>query len=386
MNDLNGASDRDFITGLMESLSAGLIAVDRDLRVRAINRRARRILDLPALPPGSTPGLAEALAEHPRLVELLQEAFDRPTLPSRAEMSLHGGGQRKTVGYSMTFIRAPGGETVGVSLTFKDLTRIEQLAEQDRLRKRMEALGHMASRLAHQIRNPIAAINVMIDLIRRRIEPLEPAGDFGEFFERINHELKSMNTTVTECLEYVRSVPVNPEPTDVLALVGEAVDHVRLGCEAPAEALHIGSDGPSPRAELDRNQMKQVFEIIIRNALEATDRQGPVTISVSGTGAESPPRRRSAEEQETGSDGRDAEPLVTVTIADRGTGVDPDSLERIFYPFFTTKKNGSGIGLSVAQKIVDAHGGRIDVSSRVGEGTAFSVVLPLHAALIDATG
>jgi len=386
MDNLNRESDWDFITGLMESLSAGLIAVDRELRVRAINHRARRILDLPSLPRGSAPGLDDVLADHPRLVELLQDAFQRPTLPSRAEMSLHGGGERKTVGYSMTFIRAPGGETVGVSLTFKDLTRIEQLAEQDRLRKRMEALGHMASRLAHQIRNPIAAINVMIDLIRRQIEEPEPAGELGEFFERINHELKSMNTTVTECLEYVRSVPVNPQPTDVLALVSEAADQVKLGTEAQADALRIDTGGPSPRADLDRNQMKQVFEIIIRNALEATDRQGPVTISVSGAGSERQPGARPAEEADPGSDGRDAEPSVTVTVTDRGSGVDPDSLERIFYPFFTTKKDGSGIGLSVAQKIVDAHGGRIDVASRVGEGTAFSVVLPVRTALIERAG
>ena len=141
--------------------------------------------------------------------------------------------------------------------------------------------------------------------------------------------------------------------------------------------MRIENCGVSPRVQLDRNQIKQVFEIIIRNALEASENKGPVTISVSGGEKEGRAAKRPGEESEH------EQPLV-VTITDRGPGVDPDSLERIFYPFFTTKKDGSGIGLSVAQKIVDAHGGRIDVESRVGEGTAFSVVIPARPAMIDA--
>jgi len=100
-----------------------------------------------------------------------------------------------------------------------------------------------------------------------------------------------------------------------------------------------------------------------------------VTIRVSGGGEPAEEPRQTADEPEAGSE--QGRPVV-VTIADRGPGVDPDSLERIFYPFFTTKKDGSGIGLSVAQKIVDAHGGRIDVESRIGEGASFSVVIPVR--------
>jgi signal transduction histidine kinase len=375
-------TDWFFITGLMESLSAGLIAVDRSLQVRVINGRARKILGLPALPAHGMRSLDQALGDHPRLVELIQGAFHRPTLPSRAEMSLHGLGERKIVGYSMTFIKTPDGETVGVSLTFKDLTRIEQLAEQERLRKRMEALGHMASRLAHQIRNPIAAINVMIDLIRRRLADPQVSSETGEFFQRIDHELRSMNSTVTECLEYVRSLPVNQQETDLLPLIREAVDQVLLGAKAGNETVRVENGTVHTRAQLDRNQMKQVFEIIVRNALEATDNAGPVTIRVSGGDRLTDERLHAGDERDSGAEGPERDQTVVVTISDRGTGVDPDSLERIFYPFFTTKKNGSGIGLSVAQKIVDAHGGRIDVDSRVGEGTAFSVVIPRRAPLI----
>jgi len=358
MNSLDNESDRDFIAGLMESLSAGLIAVDRSLRVRTINGRARKILGLAALPPLESVELEDALREHPRLVDLLQGAFQRPSLPSRAEMSLHRNGERKIVGYSMTFIRTQDGEVVGVSLTFKDLTRIEQQAEQERLRKRMEALGHMASRLAHQVRNPIAAINVMTDLIRRRLGA-EGGEETDELFQRINHELNNMNITVTECLEYVRSVPVNQQETLLPPLLAEAADQVVLGCEADPATVRIETGRDTPAAMLDNNQMKQVFEIIIRNALEATNNAGPVDIAIER--------------------GRDD---VTVTIADQGPGLDPDSLERIFYPFFTTKRDGSGIGLSVAQKIVDAHGGRIDVESRVGEGARFRVVVPLRPPMI----
>lgn len=376
MTSMSHEADWEFITGLMESLSAGLIAVDRSLQVRVINHRARKILSIPALPAHGSQDLEEALGNHPRLVELIQNAFQRPTLPSRAEMSLHTGSERKIVGYSMTFIKAAAGEVLGISLTFKDLTRIEQLAEQDRLRKRMEALGHMASRLAHQIRNPIAAINVMIDLIRRRIKAEESSAEMSDFFQRINHELGSMNTTVTECLEYVRSVPVDQQETDLLPLLRESVDQVLLGVEAGSDTVIIESGKSSPRLYMDRNQMKQVFAIIIRNALEASDDSSPVTIRIRGGEAGAGRSRSDIEEADAGAESTDDGPPVVVTITDRGSGVDPDSLERIFYPFFTTKKDGSGIGLSVAQKIVDAHGGRIDVESRIGDGTAFSVVIP----------
>ncbi len=365
MGSSSGEHHGAFITGLLESLSSGLIAVDRSLQIRVINSRARSILGIPPLPEGRTMGLEEALGRHPRLVDLIQNAFQRPTLPSRAEMSLHCNGERKTVGYSMTFIRTPDGDTEGVSLTFKDLTRIEQLAEQDRLRRRMEALGHMASRLAHQIRNPIAAINVMIDLIRRHLAEEKSSDETSDFFDRINHELTSMNTTVTECLEYVRSIPVNQQEVDLLPLLHEAAQQVLLGCQTAENAVRIENGRQPITVLLDSNQMKQVFEIIIRNALEATDNTGPVTIRVS-----------SSPGVDGDQDVAEQAPMVVVTIVDKGPGIDPDSLERIFYPFFTTKKDGSGIGLSVAQKIVDAHGGLIDVESRVGGGAAFSVVIP----------
>lgn len=369
---MNHEDHRAFVTGLMENLSAGLIAVDRSLRVRVINRRARNILGLAPLPPDESRSLEQSLGDHPRLVELIQGAFQRPSLPSRAEMSLHGRGERKTVGYSMTFINSPSGDVAGVSLTFKDLTRIEQLAEQDRLRKRMEALGHMASRLAHQIRNPIAAINVMIDLIRRQMSDQDTSSEMDEFFQRINRELNSMNTTVTECLEYVRSIPINQEEVELLPLLREAVDQVLLGTEVQNDAVRLEIGTSSPRVLLDRSQMKQVFEIIIRNALEASDNSGPVTIRIEGGEEGSAGKVPDGDEL----DGIEHVPPVVVTIADQGPGLDPDSLERIFYPFFTTKRDGSGIGLSVAQKIVDAHGGRIDVQSRIGEGATFSVVIP----------
>jgi signal transduction histidine kinase len=297
-------------------------------------------------------------------------------LPSRAEMVLKiKDGKDRTVGYTISFIKDDDGNVEGVSLFFKDLTLVEQVNEQEKLKDRLAALGQMAAGLAHEIRNPLAAIELTTSLIKRKLTDLPVQ---TSQLESIHSEVRKLNKIVSDCLEFVRPVKVSPEKMDLIALLEDslsaAVSTIHKERVSIKKELY-----PAEPVQLDRHQMKQVFVNILVNALQAVADEGEVRIACGP----------SATFQKGGvyTNGKYAEtnlslqvnlsPYVWVKISDNGYGIPEEVLSKIFYPFFTTKEKGSGIGLAIAQKIIDSHRGSIDVESEVGKGTTFTIKLPL---------
>jgi signal transduction histidine kinase len=202
--------------------------------------------------------------------------------------------------------------------------------------------------------------------------------------ESIHSEVRKLNKIVTDCLEFVRPVKVSTEKIDLTVLLEESVS--AAVSTVHRENIRIEKEFlATPPVQLDRHQMKQVFVNIIVNALQAIEGEGtlkngmikvfcgPFThfpqtgIYVNGRHAEKNLSRQVS-----------LTPYAWVKITDNGPGIAEEFLSRIFYPFFTTKEKGSGIGLAVAQKIVDSHRGSIDVDSEVGRGTTFTIKLPLE--------
>jgi signal transduction histidine kinase len=350
-------------------MRCGILTVDRTGRLLLLNDLARQILEIGD---EGSPGqdVREVLVDHPQLAQILVESFSMTTLPNRAEIDLRCRSQKgKTIGFTLSMVPGPDGAPEGAAIFFKDLTYVEHREEQERLRDRLAALGQMAANLAHEIRNPLASIEVTCSLLKRRLPP-EPAA--RDLLDKIVAEVRRLNRTITSSLEFVRPLTLSLTTARIETVLDEAIT-VAKGRRGRPEIRVERKYAPSlPAFLMDPTQVRQVFENLLINAMEAVGEAGMVTVESDVTlapAATSIPYRPSE---------RPAfDRYVVVRVRDDGPGIPEDVQAKLFYPFYTTKKQGSGVGLSMARKIVDCHRGLIDVDSRPGQGATFTVRLPM---------
>ena len=355
-----------FFRQMVSSMRNGVLAVTRDGAVAVMNEEACRIFGVRRAPDDIGRPYAEVLRMHHDIVRVLASAFELSHLPNRVELRLKATG--KVIGYTLSHVCDEAGEITGAALFFKDLTRVEQLVERERLRDRLAALGEMAAAMAHELKNPLAGIEVMAGLLRRKV-PDSP--DAQSILTDIINEAKMANATVVEMLDYVRPVRLETERTAIGDVLHSAVVTAEGKARRGDTAVDLELPDDLPLIQGDRHQLCQVFTNLLINAFEALEGRGAIRIRA----------EQGTVEDDHGEPGRPAQiPTVVVEVADDGPGVPAEVVDKIFNPFFTTKAQGSGLGLAIVRKIVDAHDGRIDISSAPGQGTRFTVTLPVTAA------
>jgi signal transduction histidine kinase len=301
--------------------------------------------------------VSTVLKEHPDVVRVLDAVFELHHVPNRVEMRLKP--QQKVIGYTLSLVRDDDGRVVGAAMFFKDLTRVEQLEERERLRDRLAALGQMAAAIAHEVKNPLAGIEVMAGLLRRRV-PESP--DAQAVLTDIIKEAKMAAAIVQEVLEFVRPIRLQVEYTSIASAVNGALQLADTKESQGAIVVDVDLPEGLPEIQADQHQLTQVFTNLLMNAYEAMEGKGRVRITAS------PVRLPNA------ADGREA---VLVEVSDDGPGIPPEVAEHVFDPFYTTKPQGSGLGLAIVRKIVDAHDGALDLRTAPGQGTTIQVTLPV---------
>lgn len=368
-----GIDTHAFAWQVLSSVPSGVIAVDTRGRLVLVNAAAGRMLGLHDVERLVGRPCRTALASYPDLARLLLETFDTRTPPNRAELELrHASDEGRTIGYTLTLVRDEAARVIGVAMFFKDLTRIERLEEQARLKDRLAVLGQMAAGLAHEMRNPLAAIEIHAGLLRRAVEPSLAA--YTESIDHILMEARRLNEWVATCLDIVRPVEIVARPVPIEPLLdavatqpGAAAAHVeRQYAEGGTVALG------------DPLQLRRVFDNLVSNAREAAGPSGRVWLRTRLT--RHPPL---ADDEDGGEEfgGAAHHDEVVIEVADDGPGIPEAYRDKVFQPYFTTKPRGSGLGLAMVQKIVQSHRGRIDFTDRAGRGTVFRVILP--AAPVD---
>jgi two-component system, NtrC family, sensor histidine kinase AtoS len=344
----------------------GVIAIRRDGTIAMMNEEAYRIFSLaPGLDDVGRP-FTEVFADHPDINRVLSGAFELTLLPNRAELRLKD--TDRVIGYTLSLVRDDDGETMGAVLFFKDLTQVEQLEERERLRDRLASLGEMAAGIAHELKNPLAGIEVMAGLLRRQV-PDSP--DAQSLLADILSEAKLANAIVVEMLEFVRPIRLQVERTDVGDVLHQAVTLAESKARRGAASVRLEVAPELPMIEGDHHQLCQVFTNLLTNAFEALDGRGVIAISARVESLAHDPAFTTESHPPT--------PAVIVEVSDDGPGVPAELSDRIFDPFFTTKPQGSGLGLPIVRKIVDAHDGRIDLNSVPGQGSRFRVMLPVSS-------
>ncbi len=357
-------SDR-FFRHLVAGMRNGVLAITRDGRVAEINAEAQRIFQLKRSQRLVGRQFSEVLAKHPDMVRVLHSAFDLSHLPNRAELRLKTTG--KVVGYTLSHVRDERGRSSGVALFFKDLTKIEQLEERERLRDRLVALGEMAAAIAHEVKNPLAGIEVMAGLLKRQVSD---SPDALSILNDIINEAKMANHIVHEALEFVRPIRLQVEHTAISEVLQSSLSLAESKIPRQQINLKVHIDRDLPPIQGDHHQLCQLFTNLIINAFEALGGKGTVEVAA---------REGVREEEGHGSIAGGHTRTVIVDIADDGPGVPRELRDRIFNAFFTTKPQGSGLGLAIVRKVVDAHDGRIDIQTG-SSGTRFQVTLPVSGA------
>ncbi|UVT15297.1 MAG: PAS domain S-box protein [Nitrospira sp.] len=254
------------------------------------------------------------------------------------------------------------GEKTGLVGVFKDLTQIRDLEEEMRRKEWLAGLGEMSAGMAHEIRNPLGALAGAMQMLRKDLHADETSRRLTEIAIR---EATRLDTIITEFLQYARPPALNLAEHDLNKVLAETLDLVHH--EARARTNITIATAPCSEAlpaQVDQDQMKQVFWNLAVNAFDAMPTGGQLTIT---TGS-----------RKIDVAGRKAE-VVEVSFHDTGEGIPKNNLDKIFLPFFTTKKRGSGLGLAAVHRIVDLHGGWIKVESQEGQGTRFGVCLPRTA-------
>ena len=353
---LAGGIDGAFYRHMVAGMRNGVLAITRDGAVALINDEALRIFGLAQNDAWLGQPLAKAFAQHPDVVRVLTSAFALDLLPNRVEMRLKPTGT--VIGYTLGHVRDDRGQVIGAAMYFKDLTRVEQLVERDRLRDRLVAVGELAAVFAHEVKNPLAGIEVAAGLLRRRVSSSPEA---QQLLSDIMADAKMANGIVQEVLDFVRPIQLQVETTALVEAVGAAIQQADTMDRRGQVKVDVDVPPTLPRIQADRHRLTQVFTNLLVNAYEAMQGQGHVIVRAVPT---------RIDESGIGREG------VLIEVADDGPGIPADAKDKVFDLFFTTKAKGSGLGLAVVRRIVDAHDGRLDLrTSR--NGTTIRIMLPV---------
>jgi two-component system, sporulation sensor kinase E len=347
-----------FSQSVLQDMTNGLVVVDRDGKVRLVNRAGESLLGCKEKDVLDS-SVERLLGQSARIV---RDSMERQLAYPREEISVRrDGGESESVGMSVSPLRGDGGKVNGAVIMLADLSREKRL-EEERIRlERLAVLGEMSAVMAHEIRNPLAG---MAAGIQHLLGKFAAADDRHEALERILKEGERVNQIIEDILLISRPPRLNLASCNVTGVLDTLA--VEYRDRASAKGVEILTDYAPGLLEVrgDKMRLEQAFSNLMVNAMEAMPDGGQLTVAVRG------PVRA-----ERSGDG-EAE-YAEVIIGDNGVGISEEDLHKIVEPFYTTKARGTGLGLPIADRIIEAHDGELRVESREGEGTKVTVRLPL---------
>ena len=355
---------KSYTDNILRSLTSGIVTVDLDGRVVTLNPAAELLTGFFA---GEMIGryCTEVFAHTPELGEVLME-----TLASRAgivglHLTLHRrNGSTVPIEFTTAPLKGGEGKDLGVIGVFRDVSVVHELESQLRRSDRLAALGTLAAGLAHEIKNPLTSLVTFTRHLERKFDD----DHFRERFHRVvPRELERINSIVERLLDLTRPALLSFEPVAVPTLLDRVLDLYDNQIESKAIRVTRQLARDLPPIDADAEYLYRVFVNLVSNAIEAMSSGGRLVLRAGWSEGLTPhlPRR-----------GRDR--FIRVEVEDDGVGIPDAERDRVFTPFFTTKDSGTGLGLALAHKIVEEHGGVIDFKSAPGAGTTFRVTLPIR--------
>jgi PAS domain S-box-containing protein len=350
---------KSYTDSILASLTTGVVTVDLDGKVVTLNPAAELLTGFFA---GEAVGryCTEIFASMGELADVLMETLtSRSPIAAVALTLTRRNGVALPVELSTAPLKGSDGKDLGVVGVFRDLTAVRALEHRLQRSDRLAALGTLAAGLGHEIKNPLTSILTFSRHLSRRFAD----ASFREKFQNVvPRELERINEIVDRLLELARPARLHFTLVQIPALLDSVIELYGNEIEAKRTMVIREYARDVPAVHADENAIYRVFVNLVANALDAMGPHGHLRLRL---GWAEGPRRRTAH------------PRVQIEIEDTGAGIPLPERDRIFNPFYTTKEGGTGLGLAIAHKIIEEHGGTIDVASTPGVGTTFRVVLPV---------
>jgi PAS domain S-box-containing protein len=370
------ARERSFLETLFNTIEDGVLVVDEQGRVIYFNQAVTRLIGLQ--PETEERSIADILPEVDwRKIFQADEAGGSRVI--RHEFEVHYPRLRFLRLYAAPLDGEARGSS-GLALILHDATEARQKTFEAVESERVQALTLLAASVAHEIGNPLNALHIHLQLMEREVKKIKTGTASSELFSRprsqnlpveadtaeiskkleqyldvAKGEITRLDYIITQFLQAIRPAPLQLKLFSLNDVVEKTLELLRPEIENRGVTLKTKLARQLTPTPIDATQMQQVLVNLVKNAMHAMTSGGTLTLQTS----------------ESSDD-------VWMSVADTGGGIPQEQLNRIFEPFYTTKKKGSGLGLMIVQRIVRAHNGRIELESRVGRGTTFRIWLPLH--------
>ncbi len=342
----------NYLNNILESLSGGVLVVDLDGKITFFNQEAEEITGFEqekvlGKPYANIIGLSAG-----RKLSVLHTLDTGERLASQEKELQRADDRAIPLGFSTSLVRDEAGTVLGALEVFNDLTEVKRLEAEVQRVQTLAALGEMAATVAHEIRNPLGGIAGYAGMLERDLAADDPN---RRLVYKITEGVGRLNRIVVSLLNYTRPLSLNVHPVNLAELVEETTAFFAIDIERSREDIRIERDFPADEliCRVDPEQLQQVILNLLQNAMQAMPEGGAIEVGLRAEGG-------------TG----------VLIVGDTGVGMDDEVREKLFTPFFTTKEDGTGLGLVTSKKIIDAHNGQIRVDSEPGRGTQFSISLP----------
>ncbi|MGB9716386.1 MAG: ATP-binding protein [Thermodesulfovibrionales bacterium] len=323
---------------VIESLPSGLFTTDISGKVLTFNRAAEKII-----------GCDRHTVIGRRIDEVLPY-FKFPFIPCRREEVLKANGTRKVIGFQITPLKDINGNDTGFIGIFQDLTELKRYEAEAKRKEKLAAIGELSSNIAHEIRNPLASLKGSIEMLK---DGTVPPDNRKRLMDIALKEMERLNRIITDFLTYSRPSPPEFQRFELHSILDETTELLENVEQNKGNISIIKKYNGRLEVNADPQKLRQVFWNLGINAIEAMPNGGELIVATKNT-----------------------DNTVKIIFQDTGPGIPKQDIERIFYPFFTTKESGTGLGLSIAYRIIEEHSGKINVESTPKKGTTFEIILP----------
>lgn len=350
--------EKNFISSILLHIPIGIIAIGRNGKIRWFNPYAEKLFGIQN---AEEKHFEEVFTDFPSWKEIIERCVSEPC--SHRSITEHclifPDGKERVIEYSSSTLEETEGKE-GISLIFfRDVTKRKQMEEHVRRTDRLASLGVLAAGIAHEMRNPLTGISLMLDDLHDHLrEDIENR----ELIQRALHEIERLENLINSLLDFATpSGKLRLEKVSLSSILADTLFFIRKLAKNHRVVISTEIDDAVPDIKADPEKMKQVFINLFINAIQAMPEGGKLSIKVSKIAEEKP---------------MISQPSIRIVVADTGEGISPEDLPHVFDPFFSRRPSGSGLGLAIVHNIIVEHGGRISVSSTMGEGTVFTIDLP----------
>jgi PAS domain S-box-containing protein len=345
------AKFRTLTSSVLENMSDAVLVFDQESRITLFNKSAENFFNIK-----SNKIIGNKISSiNDGVLNFLESKVNTPNLPySNIEKKILLNGEEKALSLSISRLNDQETKQIRYTVVIKDMTETKRLEEEAKRNEKLSAMGELASGVAHEIRNPINAIGMIAQRLNKEFTSTSNQNEYSDITNLLRTEVNRINKIITQFLSYAKPIELNPKPVNIKSLFDEVYQLFESQAkQKEISIIKLYSD--SIIINIDHDLIKQTLMNIIQNAIDAVSYKGEVNLKYLKVKHD-----------------------VLIEISDNGVGILDEQQKKIFDLYFTTKKDGNGLGLSISQKIISQHNGSIGFISKVNEGTTFKIILPIQ--------